>query len=260
MNTNIKFNGEQAAKDLVRWMEDTAEREHMRGIVVGNSGGKDCAVVMAAGVKAFGKDKVFAVMLPNGEQKDIKSAFNVVEHLGIKHKVINIQEEYNTILAKYERDFGKPMGRDARVNLAPKIRMAWLTSIAQDMGLRTTCNGNASEAYVGYFTKWGDMCGDIRPLINLTCNEVIHVGLALELPEKTVLKAPEDGLTGKTDEENLGVLYDDIHYVIRGADNSPFREMCAQAYEKIEKLHREAGHKIIEGIPSFPFNQKYYEK
>ena len=42
-------------------------------------------------------DKVFGVLMPNGIQKDIDDAFNIVKTLGIEHCVVNINTTYNNI-------------------------------------------------------------------------------------------------------------------------------------------------------------------
>ena len=50
----------------------------------------------------------------------------------------------------------------------------------------------------------------------LTSVEVVRVGLSMpELPRDLVQKTPSDGLTGRSDEENLGLSYQDIHRYIR---------------------------------------------
>lgn len=254
MNIEIGFNAKLAADDLVAWLKEYGEIAGMRKVIVGNSGGKDCAVVMAACVKAFGVENVLSLMMPNGQQKDIQAAYDLVDFLGIENKVLNIWEDYLHMIQQHESLTGRPISEPARINIAPKIRMTYLTTIGQDLGYRPANTSNASELYVGYCTKWGDMCGDFRPLINYTCNEVILMGLALGLPEKIVLKKPEDGLTGKTDEENLRVTYDAIHGVIRHC----YDELNPEEVERIQKLHNAAQHKVLAGIPSFPFSSKYY--
>ena len=59
------------------------------------------------------------------------------------------------------------------------------------------------------------MAGDFSPLSKLTVTEVKALGYALGLPEALVEKAPSDGLTGKTDEENLGFTYAQLDRYIR---------------------------------------------
>jgi NAD+ synthase len=76
-----------------------------------------------------------------------------------------------------------------------------------------TCN--LSEDWVGYSTRYGDAAGDFSPLGGLTVQEVVAIGKILGLPLDLVEKAPSDGLTGKTDEDNLGFTYAVLDKYIR---------------------------------------------
>lgn len=94
--------------------------------------------------------------------------------------------------------------------------MTVLRYIAQSLGARLVGTGNLSEATVGYCTKDGDTSCDFALLGALTSVEVVRVGLAMpELPRELVEKTPTDGLSGKSDEERLGLRYADIHRYIR---------------------------------------------
>ena len=59
------------------------------GVVMGISGGKASAVAAALCVEAFGMDKVFGLLLPDGEQKDISDSIEVCESLGIDYQIVN---------------------------------------------------------------------------------------------------------------------------------------------------------------------------
>ena len=48
-----------------------------------------------------------------------------------------------------------------------------------------------------------------------TTEEVIALGRALGLPERFLIKPPSDGLTGLTDEDNLGFTYHAVNEYIR---------------------------------------------
>ena len=48
-----------------------------------------------------------------------------------------------------------------------------------------------------------------------TTEEVIALGAALGLPEKFLVKPPSDGLTGLTDEDNLGFPYRAVNEYVR---------------------------------------------
>ena len=106
------------------------------------------------------------------------------------------------------------------INLAPRLRMTTLYAVSQTVGGRVINTSNKSEAMTGYFTRWGDECGDMKPLINLLKNEVVAIGLTMpEIPRDLVEKAPSDGLTGKTDEDKIGFSYDALDNYLRCVGN-----------------------------------------
>ncbi len=103
----------------------------------------------------------------------------------------------------------------ARVNLAPRLRMSTLYAVSQCCNGRVVNTCNLSEDWVGYSTRYGDSVGDFSPLSHLTVTEVKQIGRELGLPNELVDKAPSDGLSGKTDEDNLGFTYDVLDKYIR---------------------------------------------
>ena len=68
---------------------------------------------------------------------------------------------------------------------------------------------------MGYSTRYGDAAGDFAPLGGLTVAEVKAIGRELGLPEDLVEKTPSDGLSGKSDEDNLGFTYAVLDRYIR---------------------------------------------
>jgi len=192
--------------------------------VIGISGGKDSSVVAALCVEALGKEKVLGVMLPNGEQKDISDSHKICKHLKIANVVVDIRpmitdfmqgvHETNLDLTQAKCRM-KPIGDSSRctTNVPPRVRMTMLYAIAQTYGGRVIGTGNAAESYVGFSTIYGDLAGDFNPIKNLFVDEVVELGKILKLPKSLVEKAPSDGLTGKTDEENLGFTYADVKKV-----------------------------------------------
>ena len=100
---------------------------------------------------------------------------------------------------------------------------------------------NKCELYVGYFTKGGDNVSDIQVLADLTVQEVIKVGEYIGVPDKVIHKIPDDGLSGKTDEEKLGVKYSEIAEVMSNPDNP---NVSKEVHEKIKKLHLRNLHKF----------------
>lgn len=206
------FNAEKTMNECVEWIRDFFEKNGKDcNAVVGISGGKDSSIVAALCVKALGKDRVIGVLMPNGEQADIDMAKLLVNHLGIRHYIVNIKDATEGLIKNVPFELSK----QSRENLPPRIRMTTLYAISQSNNGRVANTCNLSEDYVGYSTRYGDSVGDFSPCSNLTVQEMKEIGRLLGLPAVLVDKVPIDGLCGKTDEENLGFTYKELDRYIR---------------------------------------------
>lgn len=214
INVVNKFNEKDMPavhESIVNFIKAYFNKANMKTAVIGISGGKDSTVTAKLLVDALGKENVFGVLMPNGVQFDINDSKKVVELLGIRWTEMNIKDIYNEFIWNLRLFDSKQM----RINLAPRIRMTTLYAVAQGIGdalVINTCN--FCEDVVGYSTRYGDNAGDIAPLKFLTVSEVVMLGDYLGLPYELTHKTPSDGLCGKSDEDNLGVSYDDIEKYI----------------------------------------------
>ena len=181
--------------------------------------------------------------MPQGQQHDIDMAYLLVNHLGIKHYVVNIKDAVDGILGNIPDEL--PLTRLATTNLPPRIRMATLYAVSQSCNGRVCNTCNLSEDWVGYSTRYGDSVGDFSPLSHLTVTEVKQVGRLLGLPDALVDKVPIDGLCGKTDEENLGFTYDTLDRYIRTGCIED-----AKTKERIDNMHVKNMFKL-QLMPSF---------
>lgn len=211
------FDAKRVKDELVEWITTWFE-ENGNGCkaVVGVSGGKDSSVVAALCVAALGKDRVIGVLMPNGEQSDIKYSHMLCDHLGIKNYTVNVGAAINGVLDSIHKNAADiEVTEQTTTNLPARIRMATLYAVSQSVNGRVANTCNLSEDWVGYSTKFGDAAGDFSPLSRLTVSEVKAIGRELGLPAELVDKTPSDGLCGKTDEMNLGFSYDVLDKYIR---------------------------------------------
>ena len=206
------FDVEKTKNECVEWIRKFFE-ENGSGCnaVIGISGGKDSSIVAALCVEALGKDRVIGVLMPNGEQADIDMALLLVEHLGIRHYIVNIKDAFDGVV----KNIPFELSEQSRINLAPRIRMSTLYAVSQSHNGRVANTCNLSEDWVGYSTRYGDSVGDFSPCSNLTVREMKAIGRLLGLPAILVDKVPSDGLCGKTDEDNLGFTYAELDRYIR---------------------------------------------
>lgn len=241
----MEFNSLKVKNDIVQWIQKWfSENGEGCNAVIGISGGKDSSVVSALCVEALGKDRVVGVLMPNGEQKDIDMAQKLVSHLGIKNMTINIKDAYNALLEQVGKSIPDIQAQTI-INLPPRIRMTTLYAVSQSMNGRVANTSNLSEDWVGYATRYGDTAGDFAPIAKLTVAEVKLIGKELGLPIELVEKVPIDGLTDKTDEDNLGFSYEVLDKYIRTG-------ICenAETKSRIDKLNKANKFKL-ELMPMF---------
>lgn len=242
------FDADRIKNDCVAWIRAFFKTNGPGcNAVVGISGGKDSSTVAALCAQALGKDRVIGVLMPCGEQPDIDMSYLLVRHLRIPYYVINIKPAADAVLAGLSAL--PEISAQARINLPARIRMSTLYAVSQSLNGRVANTCNLSEDYVGYATRYGDGAGDFSPLCNMTVSEVKAVARTLGLPDELIEKTPIDGLSGKTDEENLGFSYDELDEYIRKG-----RIANVVTQTRIKELHQRNLFKL-EQMPGFCFRE-----
>lgn len=226
-----KFDAKKVKDEIIQWIRDYFKDIPYTNIILGISGGKDSTVAAALYCEALGASRVKGLLIPDGEQKDIGIAKDVVSYLGIDAVEVNIKDITSFILNKVSHSGLKVTNQTAN-NIPPRVRMTVLFAFAQSMNARVSCNANLSEIYIGWYTMGGDNVGSIAPLANLTCTEVIEIGKELGLPDKFINKTPSDGLCGKSDEESFGFSYEVLDRYIRTGEIDDL-----DIKKKIDKMH-----------------------
>ena len=243
-----KFDVEESTKKCVLWISKWF-RENGYGCraIIGISGGKDSAVAAALCVTALGKENVYGVLMPDGEQSDIEDAELLCNHLGIKYRLINIHDAVNGIIDTI-RNTGIMPSAQTLINLPARIRMSTLYAVAETIGGRVCNTSNLSKNYVGYSIRYGDSVGDFSPLSDLTATEVKAIGRYLGLPKELIDKISSNGLTRKTDEDNLGFTDDVLDKYIRGEEEPDLITLV-----KIKDRHYKNFFKLEE-MPKFHYD------
>ena len=235
---------------IIEWIRHYFE-ENGKGCnsVVGISGGKDSSVCAALLVEALGKDRVIGVLMPQGTQHDIDVSKALVAHLGIKHYIVNIGETYkqlvSAVTASGIKEGDIKSNKVFYSNTPARLRMTVLYGISALHNGRVVNTCNRSEDYVGYSTKFGDAAGDFSPLSDLLVKEVKALGYELGLPKMFIEKVPEDGLSGKTDEDNMGFTYAALDKYI---ETGEIDDLAIK--EKIDRMHKANLHKLLP-MPKF---------
>ena len=222
----------------VAYIRAKLQEAHADGIIFGNSGGKDSALVGILCKAAC--DNTVGIIMPcassvnYGQDKDDGSA--LAAQFGIETRTVDLTPVREAELKALE---GAVKLTDMSVaNIAPRLRMTTLYTIGQAENRLVAGTGNRSEIYMGYFTKWGDGASDFNPIADLCASEVFEFLRFLNAPASIVEKAPSAGLyEGQTDEKELGVSYAAVDaYLLRGEVNEHDKAI-------IDRYHSRSAHK-----------------
>jgi len=207
------------------------------GVVLGNSGGKDSALV--AMLCKMACDNTVGVIMPCGTNvnytSDKTDALALAAQCDIQTREVDLTATRDILL----QAIGE-LPPTALNNIAPRLRMTTLYAIATAENLLVAGTSNYSERYMGYFTKFGDGACDFNPIADLTATEVLDFLHYLDAPANIMEKAPSGGLfDGQTDEAEMGVTYDDLDFWLRHG-HAQDRER-----EIMQRAHRTTAHKRV---------------
>lgn len=245
-NKGGRMDVQTSIQNRVEWIKKVLSQSGAKGIIYGNSGGKDCTLVGA--LCKIATDNVLGVIMPCQSSQNYGSdrddALRAGKHFGIAQIEIDLTKTKEALVSalgeQLEKDnAGEANLKMANVNVNPRLRMTTLYALGQARGYLVAGTGNLDEATLGYFTKWGDGAHDFNPIADLTVGEIYEHLRYLGAPSTIIEKAPSAGLyQGQTDEQETGIKYSDVDKYLRG------EQIPDEVKQKIEKMKARAGHKM----------------
>lgn len=218
----------------VEFIKTVLKNANAKGIIYGNSGGKDCTLV---GILCkMATDNVLGVMMPCQSKRnyteDVEDGLNAAKQYNIETVTVDLTEAKLTLKKAIEKVYKVNGLSDANMN--PRLRMITLYSLAQEKNYLVAGTGNRSERHMGYFTKWGDGACDFNPISDLTVKEVYEFLRYLKAPQNIIDKAPSAALyEGQTDEDEMGISYEKIdNYILNGVGEKEDTELIDRAYKR----------------------------
>ena len=226
-------------ENRIAFIRERLAESGCRGIVFGNSGGKDSALVGILCKMAC--DDTLGVLLPCATAQnygsDTDDALLLAARFGIASRTVDLTEARGAEIRALEAA-GFELTGPAVSNIAPRLRMTTLYAIAAAENRLVAGTGNRCEIFMGYFTKWGDGAADFNPIADLTVSEIFAFLAYLDGPESIRTKAPSAGLfEGQTDEGEMGVSYAAVERYMDGG------EVTSEEKAVIERFHRVSAHK-----------------
>ena len=182
---------------LVLGLKDYFHKSGFTKACLGLSGGVDSALVACIAVEALGKDNVLGVMMPSrySSAGSLTDARQLAATLGIKTQEISIEEPFKTYLEVLNPVFkGTPSGVTEE-NIQSRIRGMYLMALSNKFGCIVLSTGNKSELAMGYSTLYGDLCGGLAVISDVTKQQVYALANWINrsgeiIPWSTIRKAP----------------------------------------------------------------------
>lgn len=202
---------EQLHKALVLGLRDFSAKTGLKKVHLGLSGGIDSAVVACVAVDALGPNNVSLFALPTefNQPESFRLAQQLADNLKLEMKVIPIQPIFETIKAEVDSQFNIREFGLVHENLQSRIRGLLLMAFANSAGSLLLTTGNKSEYATGYTTLYGDMCGGLAIIGDLTKKQVYelanHFNHSYELiPKPIITRAPSAELRpNQKDQDSL---------------------------------------------------------
>jgi NAD+ synthase len=239
----------QEIQTRIGFLVDYLRASGAKGFVLGISGGQDStlagrlAQLAVEKVRADGGEATFlAVRLPYRVQHDEADAKDAIAFIAADRSVtINIQHGVEGVEQDLEEGLGEQISDFNRGNIKARLRMVTQYALGGHDGLLVIGTDHAAEAVTGFYTKFGDGAADLLPLSGLNKRQgrmlLQQLGAPTHLSQKVPTADLLDGQPGRTDEDELGLTYEQIDDYLEG------REVPAGVAERIEGKYRATRHK-----------------
>jgi NAD+ synthase (glutamine-hydrolysing) len=177
VNNPILNREKEIYEALVMSIKDYASQTGFTKAILPLSGGIDSALGLVITTEAFGKENVIAYNLPSvfNSQTTKNIAEKLAGNLGVKYKIIPIQEIDNIIRDVFTKSNHEIKEKNSKQNLHARIRGILMMLESNDTDAMLISNGNKTEIALGYSTLYGDMCGGISVIGDLSKADVYKI-------------------------------------------------------------------------------------
>lgn len=182
---------------LILGLRDYFHKSGFHHACLGLSGGVDSALVACLAVEALGKDHITALLMPSrfSSQGSLDDAEALVEALGIQSQLISIEPLFESYLKNLNTVLDPSAPGVTEENIQARIRGMILMAFSNKTGCIVLSTGNKSELAMGYSTLYGDMCGGLAVISDLTKQQVYALSHWINrkdeiIPKNTLEKPP----------------------------------------------------------------------
>ena len=260
---------------LTLGVKDYFSKLGLKKACLGLSGGVDSALVAYITARALGPDQVLGISMPAHDttKESQRDSLILAKNLGIDFLEIVIKKPFKAFLNLLTPYFEGKEGEVTQENLQARIRGMILMAFSNQHGYIVLSTGNKSEIALGYNTLYGDMCGALGVIGDVTKSRVYdlcHYINALEkkevIPSSVFARSSSAEL--RSGQMDLDVLpdYTMVDSVLEGyIENYLSIDEISEKYDipqevvlnLIEKIHA-AEYKRRQGLPILRVSKKSF--
>jgi NAD+ synthase len=234
---------------ISKWLKKYADRNGIKSLVVGVSGGIDSAVVSTLCCET-GIPTYIVSMPIHQNNSQLERANNHSKWLVTNYtNSIPLEIDLTDLFERFSCLFIEDLKNNLSLaNTRSRLRMVTLYQVAGSKNGLVVGTGNKIEDFgVGFFTKYGDGGVDISPIADLTKTEVRELAKNLGVSQTIIDAKPTDGLweDDRSDEDQLGATYPELEWAMSFKGNT--NELTEREIEVIsiyKKLNRANKHKM----------------
>jgi len=234
-------------------LKEFIQKNHIKKVVLGLSGGIDSALTLAIAVDALGFENVHAILMPSQHtaQMSIDDAVSQAKILNVSYEIIPIEPYYQQF-ANTQCEKLLPLTAQ---NLQARIRGLLLMTYSNQHQALLLSTSNKSETAVGYCTLYGDMCGGYAVLKDVYKTQIYELANFVNcdtviIPNRVITRAPTAELApNQTDQDDLPG-YDILDKLLKDIIEHKLEEK-----ELIKKYPRDMVEKIVKKIKQSEFKR-----
>lgn len=213
---------EDLYRALVLGVHDYFRKLGFQKACLGLSGGIDSAVVACIAAEALGPHNVLAVGMPSrySSPESSRDAASLARSLGIEFREIPIESPFESYLSILAPSFEGKAPDITEENLQARIRGMLLMAFSNKFGYLVLSTGNKSELALGYSTLYGDMCGGLAVIGDVTKKQVYALARWINrdqeiIPLYTIERPPSAELRPNQKDSDSIPDYDIVDHVLQ---------------------------------------------
>jgi len=247
------MNYQNEIDNIAKWLKNYQKNSGTKGVVLGCSGGLDSSVCLSILKRSIPVENIKAVALPcNSNVNSLIDAQKLADNLGIKLEVIDLENSFNTIVENLKLiNNNEEISPLVKGNIAARLRMVQLYSIANQHNMLVIGTCNKSELMISYGTKFGDLSSDIEIIGEWYKTQIYEIADFMpEIPSSIINKKPSADLwENQSDESEIGFNYPTLDKILQRweADSGKYTNyndgITEEDFNKVSSMIRKSEHK-----------------